>query len=61
MGYGSGELYDKLINKIIESMSEDNTLKYSDMIRFFEIFPEVNYIYDNSMSEELYLSFLNKI
>ncbi|CDW77722.1 UNKNOWN [Stylonychia lemnae] len=61
MGYGSGELYDKLISKIIESINEEGTMKYSDMLRFFEIFPEVSYIYDNSMSEEIYLTFLNKI
>jgi len=58
MGYGSGELYDKLINKVIESMNEEGALKYSDMLRFFEIFPEVSYIYDNTMSEELYTMFL---
>ena len=61
MGYGSGELYDKLTNKIIDSMSQDTNLKYSDMLRFFEIFPEVSYIYDNTMSEDLYISFMEKI
>lgn len=61
IGYGSGELYDKLINKIVLSMNEEGTLKYSDMLRFFEIFPEVSYIYDNTMSEELYSLFLEKI
>jgi len=51
MGYGSGELYDKLINGIIQALNSDNEgLKYSDMIRFFEIFPEVSYIYENTMS-----------
>ena len=61
MGYGSGELYDKLTNKIIDSMSQDTNLKYSDMLIFFEIFPEVSYIYDNTMSEDLYISFMEKI
>lgn len=61
MGYGSGELYDKLINKVIESMNEEGTLKYSDMLRFFEIFPEVSYIYDNNMSEDLHAMFITKI
>jgi hypothetical protein len=60
MGYGSGELYDKLTHKIKEAIS-DETLKYSDMIRFFEIFPEVSYIYENTMSEELYKLFAKKI
>jgi hypothetical protein len=31
------------------------------MLRFFEIFPEVSYIYENTMSEELYKSFIGKI
>ncbi len=54
IGFGSGELYDKLINKIIISMSDEASLKYSDMLRFMEIFPEVTYIYENTMSEEVY-------
>lgn len=61
IGYGSGDLYDKLINKIIQSMSDETSLKYSDMLRFMEIFPEVTYIYDNTMSEDLYLQFMLKI
>ncbi len=64
MGYGSGELYDKLISGIIKAMTESEGgegLKYSDMLRFFEIFPEVSYIYENTMTEELYKVFVNKI
>ena len=64
MGYGSGELYDKLINGIIKAMNEGEHgegLKYSDMIRFFEIFPEVSYIFDSTMNEELYKVFVIKI
>ena len=64
MGYGSGELYDKLINGIIKAMNENEHgegLKYSDMLRFFEIFPEVSYIFDSSMNEELYKVFVIKI
>lgn len=45
MGYGSGELYDKLINGIIKAITESEGIKYSDMLRFFEIFPEVTYIF----------------
>ena len=41
---GSEELYDQLILKVREAMN-DRTLKYSDMLRFFEIFPEVTHIY----------------
>lgn len=40
---------------------EDISLKYSDMLRFFEIFPEVSYIYENTMSEDLYKAFIAKI
>ena len=54
IGYGSGELYDQLINNVMETMREPGALKYSDMLRFFEIYPEVNYIYDNTMSCEVY-------
>lgn len=61
MGYGSGELYDKLIHKIILSLNDETSLKYSDMLRFFEIFPEVSYIYDNTMTDELYTAFIEKI
>lgn len=61
MGYGSGELYDKLISGIIIAMTESEGgegLKYSDMLRFFEIFPEVSYIFENTMNEELYKVFI---
>ena len=61
IGFGSGEIYDTIINRVIKSMNEDGAIKYSDMIRFFEIFPEVNYIYDNIMSEELHHLFTEKI
>ena len=40
-GHGSGELFDSLINSIIKAMAseEDTSMKYTDMIRFFEVFP----------------------
>lgn len=62
-GFGSGELYDKLIAGVISAMKESDgdNLKYSDMLRFFEIFPEVSYIFDNTMSEDLYRLFVQKI
>lgn len=47
LGYGSGELYDKLISGLVKQLE---ALKYSDCLRFFEIFPEVSYIYDSTMS-----------
>ena len=38
----------------MEAMRTPGALKYSDMLRFFEIYPEVSYIYDNTMSSEVY-------
>jgi hypothetical protein len=63
MGYGSGELYDRLISGVVKAMNLEHGegLKYSDMIRFFEIFPEVSYIFDTTMNEELYKLFIFKI
>ena len=29
-------------------------LKYSDLIKFFEIYPEVTHIFNNSMSLDIY-------
>ena len=54
MGLGSPELYDQLINKVMNSMHQPGLLKYGDLIRFFQIYPEVSYIYDNTMSPEVY-------
>lgn len=31
------------------------------MLKFFEIFPEVSYIFENTMSEDLYMAFIQKI
>ena len=36
-------------------------MKYSDMIRFFEVYPEVTYIYDSTMTPELHDAFLSKL
>lgn len=58
LGLGSGDFYDRLINKIVSSIYEEGGIKYSDMLRFFEIYPEVSYIYDNTMSEDLYMAFI---
>lgn len=57
-GYGSGELYDQLINHTMEAMRTPGQLKYSDLLRFFEIYPEVSYIYNNTMSSEVYGQFV---
>jgi hypothetical protein len=62
-GQGSGELFDLVITHIIKALpnEEDSSVKYSDMIRFFEVFPDVSYIYDHTMNSELYKIFLRKI
>ena len=36
-------------------------MKYSDMIRFFEVYPSVSYIYDSTMTAELHDAFLAKL
>ena len=61
MGFGSNELYDQLINKIMQAMQNPGQLKYSDLLRFFEIYPEVSYIYENTMSSEIYNHFISTI
>ena len=62
-GHGSGELFDSLISSVIKAMgSEDeSSVKYTDMIRFFEVFPNVSYIYDHTMNTALYKVFMAKI
>ncbi|MFN9908386.1 MAG: hypothetical protein ACK56F_20040, partial [bacterium] len=59
-GHGSGELFDSLISSVIKAMgSEDeSSVKYTDMIRFFEVFPNVSYIYDHTMNTALYKVFM---
>ena len=41
--------------------SHQYSMKYSDMIRFFEVYPDVTYIYESTMTEELYGAFLTKL
>ena len=31
------------------------------MIRFFEVYPEISYIYDSTMTSELYEAFMSKL
>lgn len=42
-------------------MRTPGQLKYSDLLRFFEIYPEVSYIYNNTMSSEVYDQFIYTI
>ena len=57
-GLGSGELYSQIIEKVLQVI---HTLNYSDMLRFFEVYPDVSYIYDHTMNPELSTIFSNKI
>ena len=63
VGLGSGELFDSVISAVIKAMPNEveGSIKYSDMIRFFEVFPNVSYIYDHTMTSELYKLFMNRI
>jgi len=36
-------------------------MKYSDLIRFFEVFPKVSYIYESRMNDNLYSTFLSTV
>lgn len=62
-GHGSGELYDSLITQFIKAMLQEDghTVKYMDLIKFFEVFPDVSYIYDHTMNSELYKFFMGQI
>lgn len=55
---GSGELFSQLIESVVPTLS---TVGYSDMIKFFELFPKISYIYDHSMSTELHNVFVAKM
>ena len=41
-GHGTGQLYETLLERITTQI---DTLKYSDLIKFFEVFPKVTHIY----------------
>ena len=69
-GQGSGEIYDQLIQRIVAAClvqpSESDqppqrTVKYSDMVKFLEVFPKVTYIYEHTMTKELYSAFLARV
>jgi hypothetical protein len=38
-----------------------DTLKYSDLIKFFEVYPKVTHIYQHTMNSELHGAFLRKL
>jgi hypothetical protein len=62
MNAGSSDLYDQLINKVLMAVQgEKGSVKYSDLVRFFEVFPDVTYIYENSMNTEIYQHFVETV
>ena len=48
-------------NDISYLHSQQHSMKYSDMIRFFEVYPDVTYIYDSTMTAEIHDAFLAKL
>lgn len=56
-GQGSGDLFSQLVDSLIPKI---NDLSYSDMIRFFELFPKISYIYDHTMTKEIHAKMLLK-
>jgi hypothetical protein len=38
----------------MQAMQNPGQLKYNDLLRFFEIYPEVSYIFENTMSSEVF-------
>ena len=43
------------------AMQNPGQLKYNDLLRFFEIYPEVSYIYENTMSSEVFEQFVETV
>ena len=67
---GSGELYDQVIQRVVpaclvkpvgSNLLPQKTVKYSDMVRFLEVFPQVTYIYEHTMTNDLYSAFMEKV
>lgn len=52
----STELVDRF-----EPQAASHNVKYSDMIRFFEVYPDVTYIFESTMTEELHQAFLKRL
>ena len=44
---GSGNLYEAAVQHVIRSSSQ---LKGHDFIRFFSVFPRIQYLYENNMN-----------
>ena len=45
----------------LEAQQTQHFVKYSDMIRFFEIYPNVTYIFAGTMSREIHDAFLSRL
>jgi len=56
MGAGSNDFYDQITYRI-----KAQTLMYQDSIRFMEIYPEIGYIFENTMTGEDYKAFVEVV
>ena len=65
MRTGSGEFYDKVISRVLQLLQQehedDDKVKYTDLLRFMEIYPEVSYIYETTMTPEISRAFEKKV
>jgi len=55
---GSSKFYTKIVQKLID---RQETLRPVEFIKFFSIFPELGYIYQNNMSSTLWDTYLNRV
>ena len=42
-------------------MGSNVNIKYADVIRFFEVYPDVTYIFDSTMTSEVHKAFLKRL
>jgi hypothetical protein len=57
-GCGSGQLYDACIQNLLGQFT---ALRYSDVLRFLEVYPRVTHIYEHTMTDDICYSFLQKV
>lgn len=60
MQANSTELYDRFDHSR-QAAPLTHAMKYSDMVRFFEVYPQVTYIFDATMTSEVYSAFMAKL
>lgn len=51
---GSENFYSKVVQRILDRR---NHLRPAEFIKFFNIFPQLEYIYENNMSDEIWNSY----